>query len=215
MPPRAERPPAPRFERDGSTLRLRDDHARVTLTVCTPRVVRVEWLAAGQVAGPSYVGERDWPGARVEVADGDPLRLATEALRVEATTRPLQLTFLDSAGAWLLREPPEGGMAAEPAGDGTARHRLQASFQFSGEQHFYGLGQGGRRSTASAWPASSGTRIWATGRARTWACRCWSPAAATRCSSTTRATACSRWDDPTTGCGSPTRRRPGPWCGTS
>src|SRR4030095_8553002 len=40
---------------------------------------------------------------------------------------------------WLLREPDDVGMAAEPAG----RRRVRASFVFSGEQHFYGLGQGG------------------------------------------------------------------------
>jgi alpha-glucosidase (family GH31 glycosyl hydrolase) len=106
-------------------------------------VVRVELMAPGQVAGPSYVGDRDWPGAHVDVAEGEPLRLATDALGVEATTRPLRIAFLDSAGAWLLREPPEGGMTAEPAREEGARRRLQARFQFSGEQHFYGLGQGG------------------------------------------------------------------------
>ena len=34
-------------------------------------------------------------------------------------------------------------MSAEPVGDGSSRLRLRASLAFSGEQHFYGLGQGG------------------------------------------------------------------------
>ena len=179
------------------------------MTLCTPRVVRVELLAAGQVAGPSYVGPREWPGAPVDVADGEPLRLATDALRVEATTRPLRLAFLDAAGAWLLREPPEGGMTVGPAG------RLQARFQFSGEQHFYGLGQGGpgldRLGVAR--------QLWNThlghGPGSDMPCRSWSRAAATRSSSTTRATACSRWGARTTGSGSPTRPRPAGSSGTS
>jgi len=55
---------------------------------------------------------------------------------------PLRLTFLDATGDWLLRETAGGGMLSESVGD--ARRRHHASFEFSGEQHFYGLGQGGR-----------------------------------------------------------------------
>jgi alpha-glucosidase (family GH31 glycosyl hydrolase) len=55
---------------------------------------------------------------------------------------PLRLTFLDASGDWLLRETAGGGMLSESVGD--ARRRHHASFEFSGEQHFYGLGQGGR-----------------------------------------------------------------------
>ena len=53
------------------------------------------------------------------------------------------MAFLDRHGEWLLREPADAGMSAEPVRDGSGPSRLRASFVFSGEQHFYGLGQGG------------------------------------------------------------------------
>ena len=71
------------------------------------------------------------------------MRLVTTDLQVEVATRPLRIAFLDRHGDWLLREPAEAGMSAEPVGDGSGRVRLRASLAFSGEQHFYGLGQGG------------------------------------------------------------------------
>ncbi len=46
-----------------------------------------------------------------EVAEGEPVRLATSDLRLEVETSPLRLTFADAGGAWLLREPADGGMA--------------------------------------------------------------------------------------------------------
>jgi alpha-glucosidase len=130
-----------RYAREGSTLRFGGDRSQVALTFCTPRIVRVE--LAGDGAGPSYVESRAWPGAPIEIADGEPLRLATTDLRVEVAAAPLRLAFLDPGGAWLLREPADGGMSTERAGDGVPRARLRASFTFAGEQHFYGLGQGG------------------------------------------------------------------------
>ena len=113
----------------------------MSVTVCTPRIVRVDVGGAEEDGAPSYVGPRDWPGASVDLHDGEPVRLATTDLRVEVSTSPLRLAFLDTAGTWLLREPADGGMAAERAADG--RTRLHARFAFAGEQHFYGLGQGG------------------------------------------------------------------------
>jgi alpha-glucosidase (family GH31 glycosyl hydrolase) len=113
----------------------------VSITVCTPRIVRIERASEGQHAGLSYVGARDWPGASVDLVDGEPVRLATTELRVEVSIAPLRLAFLDAAGAWLLREPVDGGMTSERTADGHTR--LRACFGFAGEQHFYGLGQGG------------------------------------------------------------------------
>ncbi len=132
---------ATRFQREGSTVRFGDGPSRVSITFCTPRIARVELEADGAEAGPSFVLPRDWPGAPVEVRDGEPVRLGTSDLGVEVETAPVRLAFLDGAGSWLLREPPDGGMARERLADGRAR--LHARFAFSGEQHFYGLGQGG------------------------------------------------------------------------
>ena len=131
-----------RFERSGSTVRFDHAGAPVTVTVCTSRIVRVELADERDVAGPSYVDPRSWADSPFEVLDGEPVRLSTPDLRVEAATSPLRLSFLDASGNWLLRETAWDGMFTESSGD--ARRRLHASFEFSGEQHFYGLGQGGR-----------------------------------------------------------------------
>ena len=132
---------ASRFERDGSTVRFGEGASRVSVTVCTPRIVRIDLEGAGEDGTPSYVDPRDWPGASMDLHDGEPVRLATADLSVEVSTSPLRLAFLDAAGTWLLREPADGGMAMERSADGRAR--LHARFAFAGEQHFYGLGQGG------------------------------------------------------------------------
>jgi alpha-glucosidase (family GH31 glycosyl hydrolase) len=129
------------FERDGSTVRFGDGAARVAITFCTPRIVRIALGTDEPDPAVSYVGSRDWPGAPVDLHVGEPVSLATLDLRVEVSTAPVRLAFLDAAGASLLREPADGGMAADPPVDG--RTRVRARFVFAGEQHFYGLGQGG------------------------------------------------------------------------
>ena len=129
-----------RFERSESTVRVAADSARIALTVCTSRIVRVAVEDGAPSTAPSYVGERSWPAVPWELAEGDPLRLRTADLGVELTRDPARLSFLDAAGQWLLREPEHGGRWSEPARE---RRRVHAAFEFSGEQHFYGLGQGG------------------------------------------------------------------------
>jgi catechol 2,3-dioxygenase-like lactoylglutathione lyase family enzyme len=98
-------PGSPHLERTGSSLRYADDSSRVTLTVCTPRIVRVELDDGGVAAGPGYVGERSWPPSPFEIAEGDPPRLTTGHLGVDISTAPLRLAFLDPDGQWLLRQP--------------------------------------------------------------------------------------------------------------
>ncbi|HWM78188.1 MAG TPA: hypothetical protein VNS56_11465, partial [Methylomirabilota bacterium] len=122
---------------------MRFDHggSPVAVTVCTSRIVRVELADERDAVGPSYVGPRSWAAVPFEIMDGEHVRLSTGDLHVEAATSPLRLTFLDTAGAWLLREPAQCGMATETVGEG--RRRVRATFEFSDEQHFYGLGQGG------------------------------------------------------------------------
>jgi alpha-glucosidase len=133
-----------RFDRlAASTLSFPGGDCAVAVTVLTPRIVRVELTQTGQEAGPSYVADREWPPTPFDVVDGEPLRLVTTALRVEVETTPLRIAFLDPHGDWLVREPADAGMFADPVGDGSSRLRLRASLAFSGEQHFYGLGQGG------------------------------------------------------------------------
>jgi hypothetical protein len=130
-------PAATRLQRDGSTVRLGDGRSCVSLTFCTPRILRVELLGSAPDPGPSFVAPRDWPATPFEVHDGEPARLGTSDLGVEVTTSPVRLAFLDAAGNWLLREPADGGMVREQGPSGGAR--VHARFAFSGEQHFYGL----------------------------------------------------------------------------
>jgi len=137
-------PGSPQFERSGSSVRFADNGSHVTLTVCTPRIVRVELEDEGHAAGPGYVGERSWAASPFQIVEGDRPRLTTAYLGVEFGTDPLRLAFLDSTGEWLLREPEHGGMTSEPRAGDPVRRRVRVSFEFSGEQHFYGLGQGGR-----------------------------------------------------------------------
>src|SRR5581483_6493045 len=115
-----------RFPGDGGTL---------AVTVCSERIVRVE-LEVGAQPRPSFVLPRAWPAVRVATTDGESVRMATSALTLDVAASPTRLTVSDASGAWLLREPDDGGLAIDGG-------RRRARFAFSGEQHFYGLGQGG------------------------------------------------------------------------
>ena len=133
---------AARFERDGSTLRFGPAGSRTAVSICSPRIIRVDLEVEGQAPGPSHLEPRAWAATRFDALDGEPLRLSTGDLTIEVATDPVRLAFLDFAGARLLHEPIDGGMSAESPRDGASR-RVRACFAFSGEQHFYGLGQGG------------------------------------------------------------------------
>jgi alpha-glucosidase (family GH31 glycosyl hydrolase) len=130
-----------RLERRDASVHL-PGAASPVLTVCTPRIVRVS-VGASPAAEASFVGPRTWAPAAFDLAGGQPAGISTSDLRVEVATDPVRLTFAGATGEWLLREPPDGGTTVERAGAGGAR--VRARFTFSGEQHFYGLGQGGGR----------------------------------------------------------------------
>jgi alpha-glucosidase (family GH31 glycosyl hydrolase) len=131
-----------RFERRDATLVFPSAAGPIAVTVCSPRIVRVA-LGASPTPEISYVVPRRWAPVPFEVTDGEVVRLATRDLRLDVEAEPLRLTFSDPNGTWLLREPDAGGMAVEHGPNGSAR--VRARFTFSGEQHFYGLGQGGGR----------------------------------------------------------------------
>jgi alpha-glucosidase (family GH31 glycosyl hydrolase) len=91
----------------------------------------------------SYIASRTWPPTPFELSPNPPIRLTTSDLQLEIETRSPRLTFGRAGGEWLLREPANAGMAIERATGNATRVRVR--FTFSGEQHFYGLGQGGGR----------------------------------------------------------------------
>src|SRR5262252_3930004 len=114
---------SPRFERSGSTVRVAADGARIALTVCSPRIVRVALEDGTPAAAPSYVGARSWLAVPWKLSEGEPLRLTTADLGIELTREPARPSFLDAAGQWLLREPEHGSMGSDRAGE---RRRVHA-----------------------------------------------------------------------------------------
>jgi hypothetical protein len=93
-----------RFANAGSTT---------AVTICSPRISRVDLDVPGQIAGPSHVESREWPAAPFELVAGDPLRLATTHLAINVASDPVRLSFQDPRGDRLLYEPPDGGMSVE------------------------------------------------------------------------------------------------------
>src|SRR5262249_54439101 len=125
-----------RIERRDATLQLAGAPEPIAVTLGSPRVVRVSF---GPSVSPelSYVAPRAWTPPPFEITEGPVVRLVTSDLRLDVQADPFRLTFADADGAWLLREPADGGMRVERGAHGAAR--VQASFAFEGEQHFYGL----------------------------------------------------------------------------
>ena len=134
-----------RFERrDASTLTFPAGDSDVAVTVLTPRIVRVA-LVADRSSGGAVLRRRSRVAARAVRRRGRRARAPGDARTSRSRSRRRRSASPSSIarGDWLLREPADAGMSAEPAGDGSGRLRLRASLAFSGEQHFYGLGQGG------------------------------------------------------------------------
>ena len=92
------------MHREGSSLRLGGDGPDVTLTVVSPRIVRVRLETEGAATTPSYVAARERADAPFDVVPGEPARLVTPHVQIEISTRPLRLALLDARGEWVLRE---------------------------------------------------------------------------------------------------------------
>ena len=143
--------------RVGATFSVATALGQLAITVCTPRIVRVRLVLDGQTQGPSYLELHQWPPVELVVREGSPTLIETGALCVHIDPQPLTLTFLDTGGTPLLRVPIAEGVSAEicrtkragppPAQEqeGTERQRISAHFTWTGEQHFYGLGEGGKQ----------------------------------------------------------------------
>jgi alpha-glucosidase len=122
-----------------SALRYHTVAGTLEVGCCTSRIVRVRLLDDART-WPSYVEPRAW--AAVEALQvGEPARLATADLAVEVT-QPLGLTFSRPGGPALLRGRPGGALAVEQR---EGRRAVEIRLDPVGEQHFYGLGQGGQQ----------------------------------------------------------------------
>src|SRR5579875_1386560 len=128
----------PPIERDGATLAIATTAGRLEITICTPRIVRLHLVSPEGPAGPSYLAPHTWPRADYDIRtdDDDRAVIETSAMRVEIDTRLSYLAFGDAAGNVLLRWP-----VADAQGGSTGD--VAARFEPQGEQHFYGLGEGG------------------------------------------------------------------------
>ena len=190
------------FERDGSTVRFGQCRlADGGLHLQPPdRPGRPGGRGPGRRAVPPGV-----PGVADGAVRGRRRRAGAARPRAPSTSRsraPVRLSFPDAAGAALLHQPADGGWRWSAAG-ASARSRSRASSTSTGWGRAAAARPAGRHAPALEHAARPRAR------ARTWACRCSSPIAATRSSSTTPATRASRSAARTAACGSPTRRTAG------
>jgi alpha-glucosidase len=107
----------------------------LVVEVCADRVMRLRCGgSAAAEAAPSYLPKRAWAGARA-VAEGHTTTVVA--------ARDLSLGVSADRGKLELRGPgDEPRLALDIAGIET-NGRLRFRFEIVGEQHFYGLGQGG------------------------------------------------------------------------
>ena len=179
---------AARFERDGSTLRFGRAGAPTAVSVCSPRIIRVDLEVEGQAPGPSHLEPRTWTAPRFDAIDGEPLRLSTADLTVEVATDPVRLAFLDASGALAA---PRAGRRAEcrRSAGGTARRRVRRVLRILGRAALLrpGPGRPPVRPARRQPPALELAHRPRPGLGRR-ASRCSSPTAAGRSSSTTPAT---------------------------
>ena len=99
----------------------------LSAAILTSRSVR---LRIGGSGGPSYLPPREWPGGDGVTPDG----ITTADLKLRFDPDAMRLDFASGAGRVFLRLVLS---ATE------TRPRLRLRFDIVGEQHFYGLGQGG------------------------------------------------------------------------
>ena len=132
-------------QRDGAGLRYSTAAGAIAITICSPRIARVQFTPTNPRT-MSFVEPRQWAETSFEARPGSPSVISTEFLSVSIDPQPFRLGFGDSRGDFFLREM---AIAVSQTGAGPGRdsasQRIQVWFAPSGEQHFYGLGHGGPR----------------------------------------------------------------------
>ena len=109
----------------------RADPFPVEVTLCTSRIVRLR-LGDAMPSVTSYVGSRTWPEVVCRSTTGPPIRVDTGEMTLSAAADHVE--FGDRAGTVRLR------LALDET---QIRPLLKVRLQVLGEQHFYGLGEGG------------------------------------------------------------------------
>jgi alpha-glucosidase (family GH31 glycosyl hydrolase) len=143
---------APRQE--DAALHLATPAGELRITACTDQIVRLRLGPGQRVPLTSYLPEADaWSFSGAERTPG---ALRTSALALTVSSDPAALLFSGTTGHPLLRLAPATGIAVdrarsvaadagEAAGAAETQHRLTLRFSWIGEQHFYGLGEGGKQ----------------------------------------------------------------------
>jgi alpha-glucosidase (family GH31 glycosyl hydrolase) len=129
------------FTRDGDTIRIYAGASEFRLTFYAVDVLRVDFLPSPLSALDSSFVVIRAPAhdLSLSVRDTDSMLVITSSqIQVQCRKHPLRFSFADSSGRILLKEPAEGGMAADHA-----ERRLR--FCLNANEHFYGTGERGTR----------------------------------------------------------------------
>jgi alpha-glucosidase (family GH31 glycosyl hydrolase) len=134
-----------RFVRDGDGAFTITATPSIVVAVCAANVVRLRLGGSGASPEASYLDARTWPEVSGTV-ECEASSLATDTLMLRLRGEPQRLELCDRQGVpYLLVE-----LSAGRSGPGN-RIRLH----LVGEQHFYGMGQGGTFDRLAA-----GRRLW-------------------------------------------------------
>lgn len=116
-----------------------DQDTELIITACTPRIVRIRFdRPRAQGDGLSYIERRDWPPPLAVHSDKTELRSGN--YRVSVSTQPDRIAFGTNEGDFLR------ALSLKDAHTNSCqRGRVEAQFEIVGDQHFYGLGQGGQQ----------------------------------------------------------------------
>jgi alpha-glucosidase len=124
------------------------------ILACTDRILRLRLGSGEREPRTSYLAGQDaWSYPATQSTPG---RLQTPALSLAVSHDPPRLTFAGGSGYPLLTLSLESGLTAEVvhplspgenqnATAGPERRRLTLRFAWVDEQHFYGLGEGGKQ----------------------------------------------------------------------
>jgi len=134
-----------RLVREGDRAFTIDTARPIAVEVCAANIVRFRVAGKAESAAASYFDRRTWPAvSNPVVCDASSLGTDELALRLHGEPQHLELCNPQNV-AWLRVELPVGS-------DG-ANNRIRLHLE--GEQHFYGMGQGG-----SFDRLATGRRLW-------------------------------------------------------